>query len=138
MTVTTPAIMLFVRHGDQTEAARFYEETFGFQRDKDYSRGSELISIQMTTGSFKLFITGTNPVRDQDPSLGGPIHPRTPGIGGIVVRMSVVDIERTLGRAQKLGGKIHDAVGSNELGGRSAILVDPFNHMWMLDEEKAC
>ena len=60
------------------------------------------------------------------------VGPITVGQTSVTMQVYVKDVDDTVARAVKAGGKLLRPAANQFYGDRSAMLEDPFGHVWMI------
>lgn len=130
-------LTLFVEHGREQEAADFYRSAFGATQVGTHGFDNAVTAVELRLGTMPLTVTGSNPKREQDPSLGGPFFPKASGAVSAIMRLTVGDLEGIVQKAVRAGATLRDPIQPDHSGRRVASLFDPFGHIWALLERPA-
>lgn len=128
---------LFVEHGREREAAKFYAAAFGAQEENTTDIDGVLAAVEMRFGNLQVWVAGSNPNREKSPSYGGPFFPKEPGAVSTIFQLKVGNIESVMQRAVTAGAVIRDEIQTDMIGRRVASIFDPFGHIWALVERKS-
>lgn len=127
-------LTIFIEHGRQAEAVRFYEAAFDTSSTAFYSPDNRWIGFDLRVGDNAISIAGANPRREAEPSRGGPFFPKEKGAVNVVLRLTVNDAEEALHRAIVAGATVRDKLQVSIEGFRVATFFDPFGHIWAITE----
>lgn len=130
-------LTILVEHGREQEAADFYSEAFEARQLKAYKVDGELAGVEMLIGRTRVCVAGSNPRREEEPSLGGPFFPKAAGAVSTIIQLTVPDIEARFAHAIVAGAALRDRVQTDVEGRRVASLFDPFGHIWVLIGRRA-
>lgn len=128
------SLTIFIEHGRQAEAVRFYEEAFDTSSTAIYSPDSQWVGFNLRVGDTVISIAGANPRREAEPSRGGPFFPKEKGAVNVILRLTVTNIEEVLDRAIVAGAAVRDRLQVGIEGFRLATFFDPFGHIWAITE----
>lgn len=131
------SLTIFIEHGRQAEAVRFYEMVFDTSSTAIFSPDNQWIGFDLRIGDTVISIAGASPRREAEPSRGGPFFPKEKGAVNVILRLTVNDIEEVLNRAIVAGATVRDRLQVSLEGFRLATLFDPFGHIWAITEKIA-
>jgi PhnB protein len=123
MTSTTPYLAVH----DAKAAIAFYQAAFGATVGDLYESGGRIGHVTLHLGDARLYVS------DEAPEYGA-IAPRTVGSATAAVVLAVADPDATYAAAVSAGADPQRPV-TDDLGGRSGWLVDPFGHRWNIRSE---
>jgi PhnB protein len=125
------SLTLFVRHGDEDRAIRFYRDAFGAEILFEHTlQNGTLSGADVRIGESIVTIAGANPNRDVEPSHGGPCSPHALGTATTIQNLYVADADAAIGRALDAGARLRNPVQDTAWGDRAGVVVDPFGHIW--------
>ena len=123
---TYPQITTCLRIGGAHEALQYYCNVFG---------GKVRMRLDMPDGRIghcEIAIgKGLIMVSDEFPEMN-MVGPVTVGQATATIQIYVKDVDDTLKRAVKAGGKILRPAKDEFYGDRAALLEDPFGYVWMI------
>lgn len=125
---------IFVKHGQELEAASFYEAAFNAIRRGTHVVKNRPCAIDLLIGEQEFTVAGANPNREKEPSLGGPFPPGAKGGVSTLFRLYVDDAEQALKATVIAGATIRDRLQTSVSGERAASIFDPFGHLWGIVE----
>lgn len=128
------AVIVFVEHGRQREAAAFYMSAFNASHVRTYEDSNILYAIDLDLGGIKITVSGANPRREAEPHRGGPFFPKANGAVNSIFSLTVADAEKTLQQAIAAGGTVRNHLEISDERKRVASFFDPFGHVWALTE----
>jgi uncharacterized glyoxalase superfamily protein PhnB len=128
------SLTIFIEHGRQAEAVRFYEEAFDTSSTAIYSPDNQWVGFDLRVGETVISIAGANPRREAEPWRGGPFFPKERGAVNVILRLAVNNVEDALGRAVAAGATVRDKPQLSIEGVRAATFFDPFGHIWAVME----
>ncbi len=108
-------------------ALRFYTEVFGAReafRMTDPGDG-RIGHAEMDIGASRLMLA------DEYPDFGA-LAPDTVGGTPVTLHLALDDVDATVARAEARGALVLRAPADQSFGERTATLLDPFGHRWML------
>jgi PhnB protein len=114
---------------DATSAIEFYKQAFGateLERMTDPS--GKIAHTEILIGDALIMIADEYPEHN--------ISPQTLGGSTVTMHVYVEDVDAVVDRAVAAGAKIRHPVEDQFYGDRSASLVDPFGHIWMIATHK--
>ncbi|WP_438278932.1 glyoxalase superfamily protein [Nitrobacter sp.] len=128
-------LTVFIEHGRQAEAVRFYEAVFDTSSIAIYSPDNQWIGFDVRVGDSVISVAGSNPRREAEPCRGGPFFPKEKGAVNVILRVTVADAEGVLQRAVAAGAMVRDKLQVSTHGFRAAAFFDPFGHIWAIEEK---
>jgi uncharacterized glyoxalase superfamily protein PhnB len=128
------SLTIFIEHGRQAEAVRFYEEVFDTSSTAIYGPDNQWVGFDLRVGDTIISIAGANPRRVAEPWRGGPFFPKEKGAVNVILRLAVNNVEDALGRAVAAGATVRDKPQLSIEGVRAATFFDPFGHIWAVTE----
>ncbi|GAB1716828.1 MAG: hypothetical protein NTAFB05_18700 [Nitrobacter sp.] len=128
------SLTIFIEHGRQAEAVRFYEDAFDTSSTAIYSPDNLWVGFDLRVGETVISIAGANPRREAEPWRGGPFFPKERGAVNVILRLAVNNVEDVLRRAIVAGATVRDKPQSSIEGVRGATFFDPFGHIWAVTE----
>ena len=121
-----PQVSACLRVGAAHEAIQFYRHVFGAKLRMRLDMPDRRIGhAELTIGKGFFMLSDEFP----EMNIVGPI---TVGQTSVTMQIYVKDVDVTLARAVAAGGKILRPAKDEFYGDRSAMLEDPFGHMWMI------
>jgi PhnB protein len=121
-----PRVSVCLRVGHAAEALQYYCDVFG---------GKVRMRLDMPDGRIghsEIQIgKGLIMVSDEYPEMN-MVGPITVGSVCSTIQIYVKDVDITVAKAVKAGGKLLRPVRDEFYGDRSATLEDPFGHVWMI------
>lgn len=121
-----PLVSVCLRIGGANEALQYYTHVFG---------GKVRMRLDMPDGRIghsELQIgKGLIMVSDEYPEMN-LVGPVTVGQATATIQIYVKDVDATLAKAIRAGGKLLRPTTNEFYGDRSAMLEDPFGYVWMI------
>jgi uncharacterized glyoxalase superfamily protein PhnB len=116
------------------KAMEFYKEAFGAEvvSSMPHPDGTHIIHAVITINNFPIFLVDEFPDRDDDSVM---ISPTTAKGITAAVALNVTDADAVFDRAVKAGAKAHMPVADTFWGARYGQLLDPYGHLWELNQE---
>jgi PhnB protein len=123
-----PLMSAYISVSNAAAAIDFYASIFGAtERMRLTERGGRIGHAELRFGDSVLMLA------DEYPELGfvGP-----PKLGGtpVSLHLRVDDVDAVTERAQQAGATIERPPEDQFYGARSATLIDPFGHRWMIQQ----
>jgi uncharacterized glyoxalase superfamily protein PhnB len=128
------SLTIFIEHGRQAEAVRFYEEAFDTSSTAIYGPDNQWVGFDLRVGDTVISIAEANPRREAEPWRGGPFFPKEKGAVNVILRLAVSNVEDVLHRAIVAGATVRDKSQVSIDGFRVATFFDPFGHIWAVTE----
>ena len=125
---------LFVEHGRENEAVKFYQAAFDAVVLQLYHVEGRLAAADLVIGDHLITVAGANPDRERQPDRGGPFFPKAPGAVNSMLKIETSDIERIASQALAAGATIRDQVQPTVEGAKIGSLFDPYGHVWALQQ----
>jgi len=110
------SLTIFIEHGRQAEAVRFYETVFDTPSTAIFSPDDQWIGFDLRVGDTVISIAGANPRREAEPSRGGPFFPKEKGAVNVILRLTMNDVEDVLHRAIVAGATVRDKLQVSRAG----------------------
>lgn len=128
------SLTIFIEHGRQAEAVRFYEAVFDAASTALHSPDGQWVGFDLRVGETVISIAGANPRREAEPWRGGPFFPKEKGAVNVILRLAFDNVEEVLHRAIVAGATVRDKPQVSVEGVRGATFFDPFGHIWAVTE----
>jgi PhnB protein len=114
---------------DATSAIEFYKQAFGATELNRLTEPSGKIAhAEILIGDSRIMIA------DEYPEYN--LSPQTLGASTVIIHIYVEDVDTAVDGATAAGAKVRYPVEDQFYGDRSATLVDPFGHIWMIATHK--
>ncbi|MBR2687734.1 MAG: VOC family protein [Aquamicrobium sp.] len=126
-------VSIFVEHGREQDAARFYEEAFDAVRTKVHDG----VAIDLQVGEMAISVMGSNPRREAEPWRGGPFFPKDHGAVSMTLRLEVKNARLVTARAIAAGAIVRDALQPTAEGWLAAAIFDPAGHIWQICQRRS-
>ena len=111
---------------DARAALAFYTEAFGaFESFRVEGDDGRLGHVEFTIGGAPFYMS------DEYPEIG-VVSPRTLGASPVSLYLRVADVDYVYARAVEHGARGEREPADQNHGNRTALVVDPFGHRWML------
>lgn len=121
-----PQVSAYLRVGAAHEAIQYYMRVFGAKLRLRLDMPDRRIGhAELTIGKGFFMLSDEFP----EMNVVGPI---TVGQTSVTMQVYVKDVDDTVARAVKAGGKLLRPAANQFYGDRSAMLEDPFGHVWMI------
>ena len=121
-----PRVSAYLRVGAAHEAIQYYMRVFGAKLRMRLDMPDRRIGhAELTVGKGFFMLSDEFP----EMNIVGPV---TIGQTSVTMQIYVKDIDATLARAVEAGGKVLRPAKDEFYGDRSAMLEDPFGHVWMI------
>ncbi|MEQ8786474.1 MAG: VOC family protein [Pirellulaceae bacterium] len=118
----------YLRMRDATAAIEFYKRVFGAEEIFRLTEpGGRIGHAELQFGPVVVMVS------DEYPEMG-ILGPPSPGGGGLGIHLHVDDVDSLTQRAVDAGATLTMAPTDQFYGERSAKIVDPFGHEWMLGQ----
>ncbi len=121
-----PRVCVTLRIGGAVEALQYYTRVFD---------GKVRLRLDMPDGrvghSEIAIGKGLFMVSDEFPEMN-MVGPVTIGQSSVTIQIYVKDVDETLVRAVKAGGRVIRPPQNEFYGDRSALMEDPFGYVWMI------
>ena len=112
------------------EALDFYHQAFGALETMRLSEpGGRIGHAEMTIGKAQIMIS------DEYADMG-VLSPESLGGSPVLIHLYVADVDAVVARAAAAGATVTRPPADQFYGDRSASLVDPFGHRWMIATRK--
>lgn len=111
-------------------ALDFYSAAFGAVEDFRLTDPGDgrIGHAEMDIGTSRLMLA------DEFPDFGA-LSPDTVGGTPVTLYLALDDVDAVVARAEKLGALVLRAPADQSFGERTATLLDPFGHRWMLAQK---
>ena len=124
-----PALTPYIVVSDARRALNWYAEVFGAQR-----RGEPYVNADGTIGHAEVGIGDAVLMLSEASSLWPDVPvraPESPATFSHSLHLQVEDVDATTERARRSGASVEREPGDQPYG-RAAVIVDPFDHRWIL------
>lgn len=121
-----PTLAPYLAVHDARRAVDWYIEVFGAHR-----RGDFTVMPDGSVGHVEVGI-GDSVLMLAEGSSEVPVQPPSGGTFSHTIHVLVDDVDGVVERARKLGGEV-EREPVDQPYGRVAVIVDPFNHRWMVN-----
>jgi uncharacterized glyoxalase superfamily protein PhnB len=129
-TVPRPGALPYLNVGDARAAIRWYVTTFGAVLD-----GDPIVMDDNRIGHSELLMGGgTIYLADAFPEMG--LTAPVPGAISVSLMLEVDDTDAVLARSLAEGATLQNEA-ADRYGSRTATILDPFGHRWMLSGPSA-
>jgi PhnB protein len=109
-----------------TEALAFYRRAFGADvTDQMSEENGRIGHAEIRIGDASVYLA------DEHPEIGF-LSPSTLGGSGVMIELTVEDVDAVIERAVEAGGTLARPVADQDYGWRNGKLVDPFGHTWLV------
>ena len=109
-----------------TEALAFYRRAFGADvTDQMSEEDGRIGHAEIRIGDASVYLA------DEHPEIGF-LSPSTLGGSGVMIELTVEDVDAVIERAVEAGGTLARPVADQDYGWRNGKLVDPFGHTWLV------
>jgi PhnB protein len=121
-----PVISAYIVVADAADAIEFYSKVFGaVERMRLAEPSGRIGHAELVIGDSVLMLA------DEHPELG-VVGPRAIGGSPVSLHLRVDDVDAVSTAAEQAGATIERAPEEQFYGSRSATLIDPFGHRWMI------
>lgn len=121
-------VMPYLHLDGAAEAIEFYKKAFGARKRMLLKMAGRIGHAEIEIGDCVVMLA------DEFPEMGA-IGPKALKGTPITLCLHVADVDKTVAKAVALGAKVKSPPADQFYGFRSATIVDPFGHMWMLQKE---
>lgn len=123
----TMALTPYLVAKDALEAIDFYKTAFGAVEEFRMTDPGDgrLGHAELIFGESRMMLS------DEYPDFGA-IGPNRLGGTAVTLHLSLADVDATVDRAVAAGATLLRAPADQTFGERTATLIDPFGHRWML------
>jgi len=105
-------------------AIEFYKNVFGAIVTVHMpGPGGQVMHAELKIGDSILMLADENPQT-------GVLAPQSPSASGCGINVYLPDVDAVVQKAVEAGGKIVRPLKNQFYGDRSAMLIDPFGHIW--------
>jgi PhnB protein len=121
------AVIPYLIVRDAARAITFLEAAFGAVEMSRLDAGQGKIGhAELRIGGGTVFLA------DEFPDFENIVGPESLQGTSVIIDLEVSDVEAVYQRAIKAGARLVRAPDSNETGVRSAKVLDPFGHVWLI------
>jgi PhnB protein len=121
-----PAVSPYLIVDDAPRALEFYKKAFGAKELMRHAGPDGRIGhAEIRIGDASVYLA------DEHPEIGF-LSPSTLGGSGVMIELTVEDVDAVIERAVEAGGTLARPVADQDYGWRNGKLVDPFGHTWLV------